>query len=78
MEKAFADKEVFDANIENNVFNTIYVNDIFDEARKLMHKMLVDMFIWIKVIFGKSRSFLRRISCWEAFRVRDFQRQDHD
>lgn len=32
MEKAFADKEVFDANIENNVFNTIYVNDIFDEA----------------------------------------------
>lgn len=34
MEKAFADKEVFDANIENNVFNTIYVNDIFDEARE--------------------------------------------
>ena len=34
MEKAFADKEVFDANIEYNVFNTIYVNDIFDEARE--------------------------------------------
>lgn len=34
MEKAIADKEVFDANIENNVFNTIYVNDIFDEARE--------------------------------------------
>lgn len=34
MEKAFADKRVFDANIENNVFNTIYVNDIFDEARE--------------------------------------------
>lgn len=34
MEKAFADKKVFDANIENNVFNTIYVNDIFDEARE--------------------------------------------
>lgn len=34
MEKSFADKEVFDANIENNVFNTIYVNDIFDEARE--------------------------------------------
>lgn len=34
MKKAFADKEVFDANIENNVFNTIYVNDIFDEARE--------------------------------------------
>ena len=34
MEKAFADKEVFDANIENNVFNTIYANDIFDEARE--------------------------------------------
>lgn len=34
MEKAFADKKVFVANIENNVFNTIYVNDIFDEARE--------------------------------------------
>lgn len=34
MEKAFADKSVFDENICNNVFNTIYVNDIFDEARE--------------------------------------------
>ncbi len=34
MENAFADKKVFDENIENNVFNTIYVNDIFDEARE--------------------------------------------
>ncbi len=34
MEAAFADKRVFDDNISNNVFNTIYVNDIFDEARE--------------------------------------------
>lgn len=34
MESAFADKKVFDENINNNVFNTIYVNDIFDEARE--------------------------------------------
>lgn len=34
MEAAFADKKVFDKNINNNVFNTIYVNDIFDEARE--------------------------------------------
>lgn len=34
MEVAFADKKVFDENINNNVFNTIYVNDIFDEARE--------------------------------------------
>ncbi len=34
METAFADKKVFDENINNNVFNTIYVNDIFDEARE--------------------------------------------
>lgn len=34
MEAAFKDKSVFDANINNNVFNTIYVNDIFDEARE--------------------------------------------
>lgn len=34
MEAAIHDKAVFDANIDNNVFNTIYVNDIFDEARE--------------------------------------------
>lgn len=34
MEQAFRDKSVFDDNIDNNVFNTIYVNDIFDEARE--------------------------------------------
>lgn len=34
MEEAFVDKRVFDENISNNVFNTIYVNDIFDEARE--------------------------------------------
>ena len=34
MEAAFNDKKIFDKNIENNVFNTIYVNDIFDEARE--------------------------------------------
>lgn len=34
MEEAFADKRVFEENIANNVFNTIYVNDIFDEARE--------------------------------------------
>lgn len=34
MEAAFMNKEVFDENINNNVFNTIYVNDIFDEARE--------------------------------------------
>ena len=34
MEAAFADKTVFDVNIHNNVFNTIYANDIFDEARE--------------------------------------------
>lgn len=34
MEEAFRDKRVFDENIDNNVFNTIYVNDIFDEARQ--------------------------------------------
>lgn len=34
MEAAMKDKKIFDKNIENNVFNTIYVNDIFDEARE--------------------------------------------
>ena len=34
MEAAFNDKKVFDDNKKNNVFNTIYVNDIFDEARE--------------------------------------------
>lgn len=34
MEAASSDKEVFDKNINDNVFNTIYVNDIFDEARE--------------------------------------------
>lgn len=34
MEAAFADKKVFDENINNNVFNTIYVNDIFDECKR--------------------------------------------
>lgn len=34
MEAAFDDKTVFDANIKNNVFNIIYANDIFDEARE--------------------------------------------
>ena len=34
MVASFKDKKIFDENIENNVFNTIYVNDIFDEARE--------------------------------------------
>ena len=34
MEKAFADKEVFDANIENNVFNTI--SERFCFGRRLL------------------------------------------
>lgn len=34
MEAAMKDKEVFDRNIRNNVFHTIYANDIFDEARE--------------------------------------------
>ena len=34
MEEAMRDKEVFNANLDNNVFNTIYVNDIFTEARE--------------------------------------------
>lgn len=34
VEEAFRDKRVFDENINNNVFNIIYVNDIFDEARE--------------------------------------------
>lgn len=34
VEAAINDKTIFDANISNNVFNTIYVNDIFDEARE--------------------------------------------
>lgn len=38
MEKAFANKQVFDENISNNVFNTIYVNDIFDEAMETYAK----------------------------------------
>ena len=38
MEDAFADKQIFDANLSNNVFNTIYVNDIFDEARETYAK----------------------------------------
>ena len=38
MEAAFSDKKVFDDNINNNVFNTIYVNDIFDEARETYAK----------------------------------------
>ncbi len=38
MEAAFKDKTIFQANIQNNVFNTIYVNDIFDEARETYAK----------------------------------------
>lgn len=34
MEEAFRDKSVFNKNIPNNVFHTIYVNDIFAEARE--------------------------------------------
>lgn len=34
MKNAFVDKKIFDENMQNNVFNTIYVNDIFDEARE--------------------------------------------
>lgn len=34
MEEAFRDKTVFQKNINNNVFNTIFVNDIFTEARE--------------------------------------------
>lgn len=34
VEAAIKDKAVFAENINNNVFNTIYVNDIFDEARQ--------------------------------------------
>ena len=34
MVEAFRDKSVFQKNINNNVFNTIFVNDIFTEARE--------------------------------------------
>ena len=34
MEEAFRDKSIFQKNINNNVFNTIFVNDIFTEARE--------------------------------------------
>lgn len=34
MKEAFRDKSVFQKNINNNVFNTIFVNDIFTEARE--------------------------------------------
>ena len=38
MEAAMKDKKVFEENINKNVFNTIYVNDIFDEARETYEK----------------------------------------
>lgn len=38
MESAFSNQDVFNSNIDNNVFNTIYVNDIFDEARQTYEK----------------------------------------
>lgn len=38
MEAAMKDKKIFDENIQNNVFHTIYVNDIFDEARETYEK----------------------------------------
>lgn len=34
MEAAMKDKNIFKENTQNNVFNTIYVNDIFNEARE--------------------------------------------
>lgn len=34
MEEAFRDKSVFQKNINNNVFNTIFVNDIFTDTRE--------------------------------------------
>lgn len=34
MESAFLEQQIFEEYIEHNVFNTIYVNDIFDEARE--------------------------------------------
>lgn len=37
-ESAMRDKKVFDKNINNNVFNIIYANDIFDEARETYEK----------------------------------------
>lgn len=38
MESAIKDRKIFDENIGNNVFHTIYVNDIFDEARETYGK----------------------------------------
>lgn len=46
MEAAFVDKEVYYDNINNNVFNTIYVNDIFDEARET-YKQNSNKYIYI-------------------------------
>lgn len=34
MEAAMSGRKVFEENVDNNVFNTIYVNDIFNEARE--------------------------------------------
>lgn len=34
MEAAFTNKRIFDKNINNNVFNIMYANDIFNEARE--------------------------------------------
>ena len=38
MEAAMKDKNIFNENIQQNVFNTIYVNDIFNEARETYKK----------------------------------------
>ena len=38
MEAAIREKKIFDQNTDNNVFHTIYANDIFDEARQTYRK----------------------------------------
>ena len=61
METAFADKKVFDENINNNVFNTIYVNDIFDEARETYAKNAGKYIYMDKSDIRKLRSFQKLI-----------------
>lgn len=78
METAFADKKVFDANINNNVFNTIYVNDIFTEARETYAKNAGKYIYMDKSDIRKIKEFPRADIVLGDFLALVFQRQVHD
>ena len=78
MEEAFRDKRVFDENIDNNVFNTIYVNDIFDEARQTYAQNAGKYIYMDKSDIRKIKEFPKADIVLGGFPCLDFQKRVHD